>query len=226
MGRLYLSSSDAQVTNNRYTFNFDAIKALNFRFETISFPLSWLLFNNETVYFNEGGSTLTFTLNGNYNIVDLLTTLDSGFNGAGALTYTTSYNSNLDLLTVAATGSFQIEWSKCSPRLIYILGGQTTNGPSSTSYTFPNPYDLAGDANLYLHSNFINGNTRISNNNDADFVIPCDSGTQAYVYYQPDEQWVQGLKQYINTVTFYFTDLWGNVIDFRGKNIFFNIEFN
>lgn len=76
---------------------------LDWVYESLSFDIDS---TNNTLLFNEGGSTLTATItSANYTLSTLAAEIKTQMDSAGALTYTVTANAS-GTLTIAATGSF------------------------------------------------------------------------------------------------------------------------
>lgn len=83
---------------------------------------------NNTINFDEGGPELEAVIDsGTYSYSGLKTAVETALNGAGAETYTFSVNRATRVITISATGSFDL----------LILSGSSANTPWSL-FGFPN----------------------------------------------------------------------------------------
>ena len=85
---------------------------------------------NNTLLFNEGGSTLTATISGgSYTLSTLATEIQTQMDAAGAFTYTVSANSS-GTLTISATGSFELVACDLLEQLFFTTGLLSTSQES------------------------------------------------------------------------------------------------
>jgi hypothetical protein len=120
--------------------------------------------NNNTIYFNEGGSDLTATITeGNYTISTLLAALKSSMDTVGGLTYTLTNDTLTNKITISATGTFSLlfdggeENYLDGTRTVYkensigpIIGFPRSDLSGASTYTAPNQYNLNGENYVLL----------------------------------------------------------------------------
>ena len=139
--------------------NFRVILNENIRYNSIhlagaSISYSWPLFN-DSFYFNEGGSTLSFALSSGvyYTTTELATDLKTGLDAEGAEVYTVSISDNTGLITISATGAFEIEHSSFTVRDRAILGFDVSDTGSDTSHVSEYVVNLSPDSIIFIESN-------------------------------------------------------------------------
>lgn len=152
---LYLHTIDSTL-GDRYdiVLSNPIYHVMKINIKKVVFPLSYYIFDNETITFDEGGGgDLTFNVNGSYDVLTLKPVLEAGFNGAGALTYTVTFDTATFLCTISATGVFGMDFTNGPSCQLGFVGTYS----AAATYTGTNAYNLSGPIALYLKSNALSG---------------------------------------------------------------------
>lgn len=168
-----------------------------------------------TFPFTHSSTNYTATISpGNYAGTSLATALQTALNAAGSpVTFTVSYNSIRNKLTVAASSSVAIGASNGANLVLGFVTGQ-----SGTSIESTNQLNLNHDLYIYLHfPTFGNG---YQTNRSLTFRIPLEEGYGAINFYNVSSHFNQP-KIHISgenfkSVVFEIRDHFGNIIDNQG----------
>lgn len=99
---------------------------LDWVWESLAFDIDS---TNNTILFNEGGSTLTATItSGSYTLSSLASEIKTQLDAAGALTYTVTVTADSEL-TISANGSFELEACELLSQLMF----ETDEGVSAST---------------------------------------------------------------------------------------------
>jgi hypothetical protein len=93
---------------------------------------------NNLLNFDEGGPELTATITiGSYTATDFVEAVENALNAAGALTYTVTFNRTTRLITIAATGNFDLLAGTGSNKAFgpWTLLGFATDQTGAATYT-------------------------------------------------------------------------------------------
>lgn len=119
---------------------------------------------NNKIYFKEnGGSTLTATITSqNYNSTEFVSELQTQLNSAGSLTYTVSYDSQTEKLSISVPIPDTFQFVAGDNNAYYEIGLVLDDETDSSSKTLTNPIRLDGSAYIDLQLSI--GNMNYSSN--------------------------------------------------------------
>ena len=133
------------------------LQGMTLGLKTAQIPFSFYIFNatNNIVDFSEGGGALTATITpGTYSSATFVAELKTRLDGAGALTYTVTVSGTTGLVTIAATGAFELLWgtgvnAATSPATL--LGFAAADLTLAATYTSTGVAMLTGaDGNVFI----------------------------------------------------------------------------
>ena len=219
---LFIRSEDCQYptdTPNHFTCVLNRIHSFaTVRLKQYIIPLSYEVFDNDTIYWKIGASTTgSVDITGTFSpqcLAQLLSTV------LPSVTVTVTSDHKLQF---AQTADITLQWSLCSLKLQEILGvGNEDVSISSASWTAPDIAYLAGTSYLVVHSNLLpsdsiwTGQGRLYNS----IIVPltvCVGDVQT----MSGREWVIHSNRMLSEITIDIYDQWGNSIDFRGAGVSF-----
>jgi len=185
---------------------------------------------NNIIYFSDSGGAHTYTVPpGYYTNTTLLSTLQSGMNGAvGSIgTYVVTQGANNNLVTISAGANFTLTFGTNTVNSISAVIGFTnvnTSGSAST-YTGTYPLNLRTIQNLFIvvtnSSGQIYKNVFGANQKQYTFIVPVLVNTSDIIFFSEDffrQQFVVGSPENIITVS--VVDVNGNSLNIQ------NVDWN
>lgn len=174
------------------------------------------------------GSTIFSITEGNYNINDLITTINTQTNTALLMLF--SYNSITNKTTVTNNGGTSQVITLSSSPLLWVLGFEnqyTITLTTLTSSTSPNCVNLLNIPRLFIRSSAIDAGNYSDETESQDVlaVIPntaCINGVIHYTNFNGIKHLVE--LQNLSNFDIFITDDDRNEIDFNGVPIFFTIN--
>ena len=228
---VYLNSSDRTYgTNNNPIYQLDPEIEESYKLKLLSvnLPLSFYNFNNATLTVVESpGTPYTITLNGNYNIIQLVLAIQSTFNGLSVNKYIVSWNKNTNKITllrdtnissvgfyVSTTGTANFQLGFQNPSQSF-LTSQTSDSCVilQRQYVKIRSNELTSSVATNSRSYFNN----ISNSNVVS-VIPIISGYGQYHYFELPSaiEYLSSNTENIEYLSFYIEDEDDNQLDLQG----------
>ncbi len=125
-------------------------------------PFSYYVFTaiNNIITFDEGGGALTATITpGNYTRSEIEAEIKTRLDAAGGDTYTVSISQNTYLLTIASTGTFELDFTVANSANDP-LGFTAAVLATAASHTSANAVNLNGPLALFIKSNELSGGVR------------------------------------------------------------------
>ena len=174
------------------------------------------------------GSTIFSITEGNYNINDLITAINTQTNTA--LLVSLSYNSITNKTTITNNGGTSQVITLSSSTLLWVLGFErqyTITLTTLTSSTSPNCVNLLNIPRLFIRSSAIDAGNYSDETESQDVlaVIPntaCINGVIHYTNYNGIKHLVE--LQNLSNFDIFITDDERNEIDFNGVPVFFTIN--
>lgn len=154
--------------------------------------------NNNVLTVEEGGGgdvSVTLT-NGNYNISELISHIQTKLNAAGGLsgTFTVTYNDITMKITIASTVDFSLNFSNSTSTIYKILGFDNEDKtPDASNWTGDNPVDLQYIENYNIVMNNIGEYVHNITDNSYffSFVIPNNKNKTEIVEYYENKNFEQ-----------------------------------
>ena len=174
------------------------------------------------------GSTIFSITEGNYNINDLITTINTQTNTALLMLF--SYNSITNKTTVTNNGGTSQVITLSASTLLWVLGFErqyTITLTTLTSSTSPNCVNLLNIPRLFIRSSAIDAGNYSDETESQDVlaVIPntaCINGVIHYTNFNGIKHLVE--LQNLTNFDIFITDDDRNEIDFNGVPVFFTIN--
>jgi hypothetical protein len=236
----YLSTDWPTFYINRPLLNIVAMKVIQ-----AEVPFSYYVVNNDnnTFILTETGSTIVTLPVGNYNSSTLCTALETALTTAstflGSRTYTVTYSSITQKLTVtASTGTFTLTFGtgtdsgQYNPRLVLGFGpgansssGSVLVAPytaqiSGPNYVYLNCTQIGGITDTYLPQNSVNLQSGQKGPQIARIPIACNPGDVSYYNDPVPEKWfsMENLRQIQNLDLYFTLGNQGPRLRFNGQN--------
>ena len=237
---LFSMSSDSAVVklngekNSRMVFNIPNMIHMTPNITDIWFSVNSAVIPSSFYNINSSnnkikiGSTIFSITEGNYNINDLITTINTQTNTALLMLF--SYNSITNKTTVTNNGGTSQVITLSASTLLWVLGFErqyTITLTTLTSSTSPNCVNLLNIPRLFIRSSAIDAGNYSDETESQDVlaVIPntaCINGVIHYTNFNGIKHLVE--LQNLSNFDIFITDDDRNEIDFNGVPVFFTIN--
>lgn len=244
MVRLIINSRDIDKNNHGYvkpthkgtSSNFIYDIGYNYQYKgykihRLVIPYSWYVIkdkNNSVGIVDSDSNNYTLTLSkGTYSVNSLVTEIKSKLNGltSSDIFDVTVNSSNGKMTIINNTGNFEILFS--NSLLADVLGYDKVDLDGSSSYTGSKVVNNTLSI-IYLNSSKLSStpNIRTSNSNGTVIeAIPVDITFGGYIIYSPQfKNIIKGSVRQVNRLDFFFTDEFGDILDFNGIDVLIDIE--
>lgn len=207
------SARASSTTSNGFIFGLGTNRIFKLkRVDLISASIPNNIYNirtgiNDTIYFNRSSTNYTARISaGGYSISALLSAIPTAMNALDSNTYTATYNTTTNLVTIGGTSTFILNWATGPTNatetyrgMAYELGYTQTDTTTGTTQLANNPFNLGRPDYLYivipeLQQIVFSGNlTTALQDVKSTFVIQSNSNFGGYITYVDNGEYTQSI---------------------------------